>query len=88
MEDSGYATHEMQLRDGDLLLLYTDGVTESHSTDKTLFGEERLSQTLQSVPLRSARDAIHETLHAVSNFHQGAPQFDDITLLAIRYRKP
>ena len=69
---------------GDLLLLYTDGLTEALDAEGREFGVERLTGEL----LESARDGAVETLHRLSRsvrtFAGNQPQHDDITLIALR----
>lgn len=77
---------ELWLRDGDVLLLYTDGVIEARSKDGELFGLERLARALQRYAGESAvllRDGI---FGAVWEFMD--QQGDDIALLVARYRAP
>ena len=69
---------------GDLLLLYTDGLTEALDAGGNEFGVERLTGEL----LESARDGAVETLHrlarSVRAFSEGQPQHDDITLIGLQ----
>ncbi|MCX7754352.1 MAG: GAF domain-containing protein [Anaerolineales bacterium] len=74
----------IELSPGDVLLFYTDGLTESFSPDGEMFGEERLSAllcSLASYPPAAMLDAL-ET--ALSDFTAQSPLSDDITLIAIR----
>ena len=87
MEDSSYPTHEGYLAPDDLLVLYTDGVTEAHNASNDLFGEGRLIAVLdQPLPMR-ARESIDAILESIDQFTEAIPQFDDITLTSIRYRQ-
>ena len=69
---------------GDLLLLYTDGLTEALDAGGSEFGVQRLTKEL----LESARDGAVETLRRLSrsvrSFAGSQPQHDDITLIALR----
>jgi serine phosphatase RsbU (regulator of sigma subunit) len=71
-----------------MLYVYTDGVTEAANRKNELFGEERLSDTLN----KCGGDAPGEVLVAVRDdirgFVDGADQFDDITMLAMKYEGP
>lgn len=75
---------EIQLAPGDLLLLYTDGITEAMDANSQLFGEARLSATLAA----HAGDHAQQVLAAVvdaARAHTGSlPQSDDMTVVAIR----
>ncbi len=86
MDDSSYPTHEHQLATDDLLVLYTDGVTEAHDTARQLYGEHRLGTLLSTLPRGSARDAAQAIFASVDRFTGDAEQFDDMTLTIVRYR--
>jgi serine phosphatase RsbU (regulator of sigma subunit) len=74
---------EVQLAAGDLLLLYTDGVTEAESPEGQEFGEARLAETLRS-QRNLAVDSLLETIVATAQKFSGRHQADDITLLVAR----
>src|SRR5256714_2582490 len=80
-----FAPRELQLRPGDSLFLYTDGVTEAFDPDHESFGEERLLVALREV-LPTSREMVERVLAAVRTFARGSPQSDDIALLALRFR--
>ncbi|HLW29194.1 MAG TPA: PP2C family protein-serine/threonine phosphatase, partial [Kiloniellales bacterium] len=87
MEEQGYQVREITLSPGDLLLLYTDGVTEACDRDNNEFGEERLLDSLrrnQATPTWMMPRAL---ANAVQAFENGAPQADDMTILALGYRR-
>ena len=85
VEDVPYRPQTCQLQPGDTVYIYTDGVPESNSAKGEFYGEERLEKALNS---SSGLDPvalclkIKEDLEA---FAEGAEQFDDITMLALRY---
>ena len=83
--DFAFATHQIQLAPGDALLLYTDGVTEAANPDGELFGDERLEAELARTGHSGPEARIRGILEAVDAFAEGAPQHDDITLLALCY---
>lgn len=68
---------------GAILTLYTDGITEAHDEEETMFGEERLVKVLQANRNKSAAIIEDKILSAVYNFAGGAPQSDDITLMVV-----
>jgi len=72
------------LAPGDLLLLYTDGVTEAMNVKKELFSEERLVEILRDGGPASTYAFVDKTVAAVETFEQGAEQTDDITVLALQ----
>ncbi len=71
-----------RLRPGDSLLAWTDGITEAFDAGDRAFGEGRLSATVRAE--YSARENCERLLAAVHAFADGAPQSDDITVLAVR----
>jgi sigma-B regulation protein RsbU (phosphoserine phosphatase) len=81
---SRYGMSEVSLAPGDLLCLYSDGITEAESIEEEEFGNERLIDLLRrhrDRPLQGVLDSIH---HAVSDHAQGRPQGDDQTLVLLR----
>ena len=78
-------SREVQLRPGDLFLLYTDGVTEAEDPSARQFGEERLKSLLAKKGHGARADQwIARIEAAVRDFARGRSQFDDITCLALR----
>jgi sigma-B regulation protein RsbU (phosphoserine phosphatase) len=85
VEDSAvYQARELQLDVGDVLFLYTDGVTEAMTPGRELFGEQRLIATLNASPDRQSQSLTQAMAKSVEDFADGAPQSDDLTLLAVR----
>lgn len=81
---SRYGMSEVSLAPGDLLCLYSDGITEAESVEEEEFGNERLIDLLRRYrdrPLQEVLDSIH---YAVSDHAQGRPQGDDQTLVLLR----
>ena len=77
----------VRLAPGDMLWLYTDGVTDAENGNGDFFGEQRLLQVAQASLGHSAQEAQHALMTAVHRFVGAAPQFDDIALTVIA-RKP
>ncbi len=75
---------EVTLEPGDLLLAYTDGVTDALRADKTEFGVIGLQSTVTSLRKESAHDIVQGTVHALDRFVEGAPQFDDMTFVVLK----
>jgi serine phosphatase RsbU (regulator of sigma subunit) len=69
---------------GGTLLLFTDGVTEAMDASDELFGVERIVQVVGAGGDATAQELCDRLVAAVAAFHAGAPQADDITLLAVR----
>ena len=87
-ENYPYKTCNTDLNHGDVVLLYTDGVTEAENTEKRLFGDDALRTAfLRSdvKPNAAARDYVDGVYAALVGHTSGAEQNDDITMLAIAY---
>ena len=82
-----YEQHSVELSPGDILLLYTDGVTEAMNANGEEFGMERLQQVFQEAPPTTAEGASQVVFSAVHAFAAGTPQSDDITCLTLARRK-
>ncbi|HMA93015.1 MAG TPA: PP2C family protein-serine/threonine phosphatase, partial [Polyangiaceae bacterium] len=77
---------EIQLEDGDLLVLFTDGVTESMNEAREQFGLTRLMKHVERYAQESPSRLCELVLHAVRSW--SSSQMDDISLLVARYRSP
>lgn len=86
MEGSHYRQSRIRMRQGDTLLLYTDGVTEATSVKKELYGEGRLKEVTEQTGTCGTQELIRAVWQDVDRFQKGAEQFDDITMLAVAYR--
>lgn len=84
--DIGYSDRVCAVAPGDVLLLFTDGVTEADRADGTFFGEDRLGATLAAARGASPPETVRRIAEAVEAFAAGAPQADDITLLCLAFR--
>ncbi|NLE51704.1 MAG: GAF domain-containing protein [Chloroflexi bacterium] len=76
---------EITLRPGDLLVAYTDGVTEALRSDQTEFGVVGLQSTLTHLRHLSAEEITRGLLTAIDNFVVSEPQFDDITMVVLKH---
>jgi len=83
-----YEVQEQQMNPGDVLLVFSDGITEANDLEEGEFGEERLTQVVRSAPDRDARELSRRVLGAVEDFSTGAAQNDDITLMVLTYAGP
>ena len=86
VDELTYTEDCLMLRPDDLLLMYTDGVTEAFNEQGELFTESRLVEFLESSRTESAKSQVEATVDAVSAFEGDAEQADDITILALHYR--
>lgn len=88
VDEATYEASRVQLEPEDTLLLFTDGVTEAENRDRKLFESERLMDAFAQHAGCTLDVLKAGILSAVEKFTEGARQSDDITLLAVRYRKP
>jgi sigma-B regulation protein RsbU (phosphoserine phosphatase) len=75
---------DLDLQPGDLLVFYSDGVTEAMNAQRDLFGEERLEALLAANRGRSAQQVLEAVVDAVQAFGGDQPQSDDLTLIVVR----
>ena len=93
MEYIRYKQQTVQLRKGDILFLYTDGVTEAMDKDENQYGEDRLKKILsfgekysEGFTENQIAESVCKAVRAdIEQFTDGAEQSDDITMLCIRY---
>jgi sigma-B regulation protein RsbU (phosphoserine phosphatase) len=83
-EGAVYAGVDLQLELGDTLLRHTDGVTEAMHPCQTLFGDARLLDCLNRDSNNQAAAVTGRIRAAVDRFVDGAPQADDLTMVAVR----
>jgi sigma-B regulation protein RsbU (phosphoserine phosphatase) len=74
-----------QLEPGDVVVVYTDGVTEARDSSDEEFGEERLLSCVQANRTRSPVELVECVLSAVQQFSADTAQSDDLTMLVLRY---
>ncbi len=86
MDGVKYRQNELQLNEGDIIYLYTDGVTEALDINQELYGDERLKKALSKEDIRHMRpaDLLKRVSEELSRFTKGAEQADDITMLALK----
>ena len=85
MEGMKYRKNELQLVPGDKLYLYTDGVTEATDNNTELYGEQRLLDFVNSLNIIEPESICKLIKEDVDKFVGTAPQFDDITMVAINF---
>jgi len=88
MEDFEFAEQETDIKPGTVLFLYTDGLTEAENAEKMLYGEEKLSEVIKENINNSPKTMIRNVIKSVNNHVNGAPQSDDLTMMAFKYEKP
>lgn len=87
MPDFEYTQQQLKMNSGDRLFLYTDGVTEATRANGELYGEKRLGNFMNAnadAPIDAALKGLRGDIDA---FVGGAPQFDDMTMLLLEYKK-
>ena len=79
-----YRQDVVHLRQGDLLILYSDGITEAMDARQEFFGDQRLEDLVSTLPHCSAKEVRDRIMDSVETFAAGRPQNDDITLITAR----
>ena len=87
MENMKYKSYDLQLEPGSKLFLYTDGVPEATNEDEELFGTDRLIEVLNSVKNDTPDEILRSVKRATDLFVGKAPQFDDLTMLCLEFKK-
>lgn len=85
MEGVKYRENSIKINSGDIICLYTDGVTEANNSAKELFGEERLLACFNDTEGKTSEALLNIIKSSVDDFVADAPQFDDLTMLCIRF---
>ncbi len=84
--DSQYREEAFTYEKNDILILYTDGVTEAIDKNGAEFGLDQLKEIIKKNKNESAYVIMNYIMSAIDQFTQGLPQFDDITLLIIKFK--
>jgi sigma-B regulation protein RsbU (phosphoserine phosphatase) len=85
VEGASYRDENLQLQPNDIVLLFTDGITEALDSNDDFFGEQRLEELLSNFHALPPAALVDRTVEAVQVFSKGTAQADDITCLALRY---
>ena len=88
LEGIVYRDYEVQLKKGDCIFVYTDGVTEAADKDNRQFGTDRMLQALNKEKDKNADKVLSRVLADIRKFVGKAPQFDDITMMCLKYKGP
>lgn len=83
-EEPGFTNHSLNFAEGDLLMLYTDGVTEAQSADGSFFGEDRLFSVLKRYQGKTSYALIDIIDAKLMEFKGAAPASDDLTILVVQ----
>ena len=85
MENIQYNEHEIYLNPGDMIFLYTDGVTEANENYDEFYGEKRLKETINKNKNENLSDIINEINKDINKFCNNSEQYDDTTMIIIKY---
>ena len=85
-EDMIYEQSSVKLARGDVLLVFTDGVTEAMDSDEILYSDERLLRTMHEINDITADSVLKTVRDSVDKFSRGAEQADDITMMTLHYK--
>ena len=83
-----YRESRRRLAPGDMLVIFTDGVTEAQDVDAQLFSEERTAEVVRAGGVMSAAAVVDRLVSDVQAFTREAEQADDITILTLQFRPP
>lgn len=87
LETAKYKMNESIIEKGDIIYLYTDGITEANNTATEFYGDQRLITLIGSQKERNIRLLCASILEDVDRFAHGEPQFDDITMLGFKFEE-
>ena len=85
MDQVHYEEYQIQLKPGDKLFVYTDGVPEATAVDSTMFGTDRMIEALNRNPDAAPQEILKTVRSAVDDFVKEAEQFDDLTMMCMEY---
>lgn len=85
MKNSKYEEHEFKMRSGEILVIYTDGVTEARNEFGEEFSLERLVKVLKKCVNENAENIVSSIENELKNFCGEVPQHDDSTLVVVKY---
>lgn len=87
MSDMKFELQETVVKRGMTIFMYTDGLTEAENDGKELFGEERMLAELKETSKKTSKEQVENMLDAVHKHVDGAEQSDDLTMIAIKYKR-
>ena len=88
MEGIIFREHSFELHPGDSIFVYTDGVAEATNAENQLFGNDRMIDALNTDPDAKPEEVLSNVMHGIDAFVAKAEQFDDITMLCLKYNGP
>jgi sigma-B regulation protein RsbU (phosphoserine phosphatase) len=84
--EASYEEFTLSTRPGDLIVFFSDGILDANNAKGEMFGDERLTQVLQSLKNPTAATTAQTILDSVSSFQAGASHFDDETVVVLKVR--
>jgi serine phosphatase RsbU (regulator of sigma subunit) len=82
-QETSYLSHAFRLCKGDILVVYSDGLTDAENPQGEMLGEERLREIIRREAHSGSKAVEHAFLNAIEEFTQGMPQTDDITFMVV-----
>jgi sigma-B regulation protein RsbU (phosphoserine phosphatase) len=86
IEEAEFAEKTIELQEEDLLVLYTDGVTEALNLQNQEFGRERMIKLSQQVNTLPVKEIVQEIRQGLEEFSEGKPLADDTTLVICKIK--
>jgi sigma-B regulation protein RsbU (phosphoserine phosphatase) len=86
IEEAEFGENTIALQNGDLLVLYTDGVTEALNLQNQEFGRERLTVLSRQVNTLPVKEIVQEIRQVLEEFSEGQPLADDTTLVVCKIK--
>ncbi len=80
---ASFQSRKFQLDEGDMLMVYSDGLTDAENPQEEMFGEERLLEIIQREAPAGSRAVEQTILKGIEDFTQSTPQIDDITFVVV-----
>lgn len=87
MPKAKYKQYEFKLEKGSTMFIYTDGVEDACDIKDECFGSDRMIETLNANAECDPKELISAMMQTLGDYSKGAEQFDDITMLALRYKE-
>lgn len=86
LEESQYEEYVIEMKPGDRIFVYTDGVPEATNAAEEFYGTDRMLDALNAVPGLEPEELLMQIKKDVDAFVGTAPQFDDLTMVALHYK--
>ncbi len=86
MPNVKFPSDKLTMQPNDTIFLYTDGITEAINPEEEMYSEEKLKQVLSQLKNKTVMDIAQGVQESIKEFVEEAPQWDDLTLLILRYK--